>query len=93
MVKRGIYRCKSANVRLTCILKYVPDVILDRKSFLLWKGILACRHTHTNTHRDTHTDMYIHTHTKEVSVGIKYKDASNLQTPLFEMSNFVSTTK
>ena len=68
-VKRGIYRRKSANVRLTCILKYVPGVILDRKSFLLWKDINACRHTHThtNTHRETYIDMYIHTHTKEVS--------------------------
>ena len=104
-VKRGIYGRKSANVQLTCTLKYVPDVILDRKSPLLWKDINACgqkhKHTQTHTHRNTHkhthhactnththththTEMHINTHTHRSiiikAVGIKYKDASNLQT-------------
>ena len=97
-VKRGIYRRKSANVRLTCILKYVPGVILDRKSFLLWKDINACRHTHTHKHtqRNIHRHVHTYAHKRSITikaVGIKYKDASNLQTPLFEMSNFVSATK
>ena len=59
---------------------HVFDIILDRKGPLLWKDIKACGHTHTQTN----TDMHIHTHTHrsitEESVGIKYKDATNLQT-------------
>ena len=51
---REIYRHKSANVHdiisLTYTLTYVPDVILDRKSLLLWKDINACACTHTHTH-------------------------------------------
>ena len=65
-VKRGIYRRKSANVWLTCILKYVPDVILDRKSFSLWKDINACGNTHKHTQRHTERHTYIRTQ-KEVS--------------------------
>ena len=55
---REIYGHKSANIHditsLTHTLMYVPDVILDRKSLLLWKDInacvCACAHTHTHTY-------------------------------------------
>ena len=50
---REIYRHKSANVQdiisLAHTLAYVPHVILDRKSLLLWKDINACACTHTHT--------------------------------------------
>ena len=68
---------------------YVPDVILERKERkrpLLWKTINTCGHKHKHTHTHTHTDMDINTHTYRSitikAVGIKYKDATNLQIPL-----------
>ena len=74
---------------------YVPDVILERKERkrpLLWKTINTCGHKHihthtrTHTHTHTHTDMDINTQTYRSitikAVGIKYKDATNLQIPL-----------
>ena len=77
---------------------HVFDVILDRKSPLLSKDIKACGHTYKHTHTETHTDMHIHTHTHRSitikAVGIKYKDATNLQTlfslkwgPLFQLQS------
>ena len=79
-VKRGIYGRKSANVQLTCTLKYVPDVILDRKSPLLWKDINACGQKHKHTHIEIHINTHTHRSIIIKAVGIKYKDASNLQT-------------
>ena len=58
---REIYRHKSANVHdiilLTYTLTYVPDVILDRKSLLLWKDINACACTHTHTYASESQDL------------------------------------
>ena len=60
---REIYRHKSANVHdiisLTYTLTYGPDVILDRKSLLLWKDINACACTQTHTHTHTHTHIRV----------------------------------
>ena len=60
---RKIYRHKSANVQdiisLTYTLTYVPHVILNRKSLLLWKDInaCACAHIHTQTYASESHDL------------------------------------
>ena len=59
---------------------HVFDIILDRKGPLLWKDIKACGHTHTQTNTDMHIHTHAHRSITEKSVGIKYKDATNLQT-------------
>ena len=84
MEKRGIYGRKSANVRLTCACLWRH--FRQEKSFPVegYKRLQTHTHTQTYTERHTHTDMHIHTHTHRSirikAVGIKYKDATNLQT-------------
>ena len=58
-----------------------------QEKFLAVEGYKRLQtHTHTQTHtqRHKHTDLHIHTHTHRSirikAVGIKYKDATNLQT-------------